>query len=71
MSCDDEASEAREAAIADALSSPKLVEVDGRKVESRPVADLIEADKYLRRRCVQRAGVLPVQIFQVKPPGAV
>ena len=71
MSCDSEAEEAREQAIADALASPKSAEVDGRKVESRPVAELIEADKYLRRRCAQRAGAFPVRLFQVKPPGAV
>lgn len=71
MSCDTEASEAREDAIDAALSKPKSVEVDGRKAEAHPIPDMIAADQYLRKRCVQRSGGLGLKLLQVKPPGAV
>lgn len=71
MSFDSEAAAAREQAIADALAEPKRVEVDGRVAESRPIPELIEADKYLRRRSAQSGTAFPVKLFQVKPPGAV
>ncbi len=71
MATCDENNEAIDAALVDALTSPKRVEVDGQVVESRPVSDLLAVRKALRSDCVQRAGVFPVQLFQVKPPGAV
>ena len=71
MSTCDETSEAVDAALVAALTSPKSFEVDGRKAESRPVSDLLALRKALRSDCVQRAGVFPIQLFQAKPPGAV
>lgn len=71
MATCEENDEAIETALVDALTSPKRVEVDGQVVESRPVSDLLAVRKALRNDCVQRAGVLPIQLFQAKPPGAV
>lgn len=71
MATCEENDEAIDAALVDALTSPKRVEVDGQVVESRPVSDLLAVRKALRSDCVQRSGAFPVQLFQAKPPGAV
>lgn len=45
----------------------KSVEVDGQKIERRPIAELIEADKYLAAKQSARRGPF---FSKLVPPGA-
>lgn len=55
--------------IATAATSPKSVQNGDQKVESRPVAELIEADKYLAAKTA--IATSPRVLFnKLVPPGA-
>lgn len=55
--------------IATAATSPKSVQNGDQKVESRPVAELIEADKYLAAKTALATS--PRVLFnKLVPPGA-
>ncbi len=55
--------------IATAATSPKSVQNGDQKVESRPVAELIEADKYLAAKTA--LATAPRVLFnKLVPPGA-
>ena len=45
----------------------KSVEVDGQKIERRPVGELIEADKYLAAKSAAKRGPFFTRLV---PPGA-
>ena len=71
MSCDTEAEEEREAAIAAALTEPKRFEADGVVAESRPISEMIEADRYLKSKCASSGASRGLRITKLVPPGAV
>lgn len=60
--------------IADAVTSPRSVQNGDQKVESRPIAELIAADKYLAEKTAVEAATTssrPRVVFnKLVPPGA-
>jgi hypothetical protein len=58
-----------EKSIEENALGPKSVESDGQKVEQRPIAELIEADRYLNsKKAMQKKG-LGIKIAKLIPPG--
>jgi hypothetical protein len=56
-----------ELALLAALTSPQSVTIDGNNTQTRPIGDLIAADKYLRSRAV-RCGI-GIRTYKVLAPG--
>ncbi len=55
--------------IATAATSPKSVQNGDQKIESRPIADIVEADKYLAAK--RAVATSPRVLFnKLVPPGA-
>jgi hypothetical protein len=57
--------------IETAAEDPESVSVDGQAVSSRPLPDLIEADKHLARKAAGTSRALPIRFGKIRPPGAV
>ena len=59
--------------IEDAASDPQSATIDGRSVTSRPIKDLIDADRYLAEKVATQSTTtrLGVRFFNTSPPGAV
>jgi len=53
------------------LLQPKVVEVDGQRVENHSVADLIEVDRYLASKNATRGRRCPVRLTKMVAGGAV
>ena len=60
-----------EDAIEKLLSQPKVVEVDGQRVENQSVGDLIEADRYLASKKAAARGRSPLRFAHMASGGAV
>ena len=59
------------AAIAAAAASPKKVTGDAGSVEQFGLAELIEAEKYARRKAAGSAANFGLRFLKIRPPGAV
>lgn len=57
--------------IADAAAGPKRVRGDEGEVEQHDLADLIEADRYLREKAASSRGIGAMRIVKMVRPGAV
>ena len=57
-------------ALERALSQPKVVEVDGQRVENHSPKDLIELDRYLAAKKAARARRSPLRITRMAAGGA-
>jgi len=58
--------------FAEAASNPSSFSVEGLSQTNRPLSELIEADKYMRRRAraaCRRHPLAGISITQVVPPG--
>ena len=53
-----------------ATSGMKSVTVDGQTVTSHDISQQIAADKYLRNKSAMSGNVLPIRMFNTRPPGA-
>jgi hypothetical protein len=56
--------------IADAAQGPSSVTSDGHSVSARPLAELIEADRYLRNKEAAERAPRGIRITKLLPPGA-
>jgi len=55
--------------IRDAAGNPESYEIDGEKVTTRPLPDLIEADRYLANRRVAKNPWRALRFCKFAPPG--
>jgi len=55
--------------IEEAAADPQSVTVDGQTVSSRPLSELIEADRYLASKAAARARKSGFRISKIIPPG--
>ena len=62
-------SEELEDVIREAAKQPAEVSVDGQSVKQQPLADQIEADRYLASKNAAKKGI-GVRMTKVIPPGA-
>ena len=53
------------------LLQPKVVEVDGQRVENHSVADLIEVDRYLASKNAVRGRRCPLMITRMAAGGGI
>jgi hypothetical protein len=62
-------SEDLDSQIEQAADDPQLITVDGTTVQSRPIPELIEADKYLASKRAATARKPGFRLFKLTPPG--
>jgi hypothetical protein len=62
-------SDAISEALVDAASGPKRVKGDAGEVETHPIADLIEADRYQRSKDAATSGRRGLRFTKIIPPG--
>ena len=53
------------------LQQPKVVEVDGQRVENHSIDELIEADRYLSSKKAMKRRKLPIGIARMAAGGAI
>jgi len=53
------------------LLQPKVMEVDGQKVENQSVADLIEVDRYLASKTATRGNRCPLRFTKMAAGGGI
>jgi len=53
------------------LLQPKVMEVDGQRVENQSVTDLIEVDRYLASKNATRGRKFPVRFAKMAAGGAI
>ena len=53
------------------LAQPKVVEVDGQRVENQSVADLLLVAKFFASKQATSGGHCPLRITKMKPGGAI
>jgi len=58
-------------AMEELLLQPKVMEVDGQRVENHSIADLIEADRYLAAKKATRGKRCPLRITKMASGGGV
>jgi hypothetical protein len=58
-------------AIADAALEPKKVEGDAGSIETRPISDMIAADKYAKGQTAVKKPLGGLRLTKVIPPGSV
>ena len=56
--------------IEEAAESPKSAEIDGQKAESRPLPELIEADRYLASKKAMSGKGCGIKITKMSSSGA-
>lgn len=56
--------------IADAASTPSSASSDGQSVSARPLADIVEADRYLRSKEAASKPGRGLRFTKLRPPGA-
>lgn len=58
-------------AIKQTAQDPKSAQADGVRVDSHPIRDLIEADRYLTQKEAANGTGLPIRIHKIRsgPPG--
>jgi len=56
--------------IRDAAEGPQQVTIDGQTVQERPLAELIEADRYLAGKTASDKGHRGLRFSKIVPPGA-
>jgi hypothetical protein len=69
MACDEETLAAITTAINTALLGPKKVSGDAGSVEQHDIGEMIEADRYLRTRCVTESPRRGLRFTKLVPPG--
>lgn len=57
-------------AMENLLLQPKVVEVDGQRVENQSVSDLVQVDRYLASKKATRSGRCPLRITKMAAGGA-
>jgi hypothetical protein len=55
--------------IADAAGEPEQASADGVTVRNRKISDIIETDRYLRRRSIASNPAGAITRVQIVPPG--
>ena len=53
------------------LAQPKVVEVDGQRVENQSVGDLLKVARYFASKQATNASRCPLRITKMKPGGAI
>lgn len=56
--------------IRDAAAGPQQVTVDGQTVQQRPLAELVEADRYLASKTAAAKNHRGLRFTKLVPPGA-